>query len=74
MSAEAGNPHVPGPPFYRFLRVVDGHCIALRVTDEPSYPCSIYPVRPQGCRTVAPGSRPCLEARRLGHLGTCNDD
>ena len=31
---------------------------------------SVYDVRPDDCRIVEPGSPACLEARRLGRLGT----
>lgn len=58
------------PPFFRFI-VNDGErCGALDLREPGLYPCSIYAVRPEGCRIVEPGSPCCLEARRLGHLGT----
>lgn len=58
------------PPYFRFVRN-DGHrCGALDLSNPGLYPCGIYPVRPDGCRIVEPGSPCCLEARRLGHLGT----
>src|SRR5689334_23368484 len=58
------------PPFFRFLRNADGHCGALDLSEPDRYPCSIYEVRPDDCRIVEPGSPVCLEARRLGHLGS----
>ncbi len=58
------------PPYFRFVKN-DGHaCGALDRSRPDHYPCSIYEVRPDGCREVEPGSPTCLEARRLGHLGT----
>ena len=43
---------------------------ALDVSVSGRFPCGIYPVRPDDCRIVEPGSPACLEARRLGHLGS----
>ena len=58
------------PPGWRFV-VNDGdHCGALDVTVPGRYPCRIYDVRPDDCRIVEPGSPACLEARRLGRLGS----
>ncbi|HEY8042445.1 MAG TPA: YkgJ family cysteine cluster protein [Polyangiaceae bacterium] len=58
------------PPGWRFV-VNDGErCGALDVSVPDRYPCSIYDVRPDDCRMVEPGSAACLEARRLGHLGS----
>jgi Fe-S-cluster containining protein len=60
----------PRPPGFRFL-VNDGErCGALDVSVPGSYPCRIYERRPEDCRIVEPGSPCCLEARRLGRLGT----
>jgi Fe-S-cluster containining protein len=58
------------PPFMRFIKTEGGHCAALDVTPAGETLCAIYAVRPEGCRIVEPGSPCCLEARRLGHLGT----
>lgn len=60
----------PKPPHFRFIKNAGEHCGALDVSVTGKYPCAIYEVRPQGCREVEPGSPCCLEARRLGHLGT----
>ena len=57
------------PPFFRFIKNDGDCCGALDVSVPGQYPCSIYLVRPDGCREVEPGSPCCLEARRLGHLG-----
>jgi Fe-S-cluster containining protein len=58
------------PPHFRFV-VNDGErCGALDASTPGHHPCSIYERRPEGCRTVEPGSPCCLEARRLGHLGS----
>jgi hypothetical protein len=58
------------PPYFRFLENTGTRCAALDVSEPGRFPCSIYDVRPEGCRIVEPGSPCCLEARRLGHLGT----
>ena len=58
------------PPHFRFIRNDGGRCGALDCSVAGRYPCAIYDVRPDGCRVVEPGSPCCLEARRLGHLGT----
>jgi Fe-S-cluster containining protein len=44
-----------------YMRMVDGHCAALRV--EPSrgrLVCSAYETRPEVCRDLARGSGACL--------------
>jgi Fe-S-cluster containining protein len=58
------------PPGWRFVQNDGERCGALDVSVPGRFPCSIYPVRPDDCRIVEPGSPACLEARRLGHLGT----
>lgn len=58
------------PPFFRFVVNGGERCGALDVSVPGAFPCGIYPVRPEGCREVEPGSPCCLEARRLGHLGS----
>jgi hypothetical protein len=58
------------PPHFRFIKNGGDYCGALDVSVGGKYPCGVYAVRPQGCRDVEPGSPCCLEARRLGHLGT----
>jgi Fe-S-cluster containining protein len=58
------------PPGWRFLRNVGDRCAALDVTVPGLYPCSMYAVRPDDCRIVEPASPVCLEARRLGRLGS----
>lgn len=60
----------PTPPGWRFVVNGGERCGALDVSAPGTYPCSIYPVRPDDCRIVEPGSPACLEARRLGHLGS----
>lgn len=60
----------PGPPAFRFMRNDGERCACLDVSQPGKYPCSIYERRPDDCRIVEPGSPACLEARRLGHLGT----
>jgi uncharacterized protein len=58
------------PPGWRFLRNAGDRCAALDVSVPGRFPCRIYDVRPDDCRIVEPGSPACLEARRLGRLGT----
>ena len=58
------------PPGFRFVRNAGDRCGALDVSVPGRYPCSMYAQRPDDCRIVEPGSPACLEARRLGHLGT----
>jgi Fe-S-cluster containining protein len=58
------------PPGWRFVKNEGERCGALDVSVSGRFPCSIYQVRPDDCRIVEPGSPACLEARRLGHLGS----
>ncbi len=60
----------PRPPHFRFLMNAGDRCGALDVSRPGHFPCAIYERRPEDCRIVEPGSPCCLEARRLGHLGT----
>lgn len=61
------------PPYFRFVKNAGERCGALDVSSPGRYPCAIYDARPEGCRIVEPGSPCCLEARRLGHLGSSVD-
>lgn len=58
------------PPGFRFMKNEGEHCLGLDVSVPGKYPCRVYAERPEDCRIVEPGSPCCLEARRLGHLGT----
>src|SRR5580698_449655 len=58
------------PPGWRFVRNDGRRCAALDVRVPGRFPCSMYDVRPDDCRLVEPGSPACLEARRLGRLGS----
>jgi len=58
------------PPYFRFVKNEGARCGALDCTTPGKYPCAIYARRPDDCRIVEPGSPACLEARRLGHLGS----
>ena len=58
------------PPGWRFVKNEGHRCAALDVSVPGRFPCQIYEVRPDDCRIVEPGSPSCLEARRLGHLGS----
>jgi hypothetical protein len=60
----------PRPPGFRFMKNDGTRCAALDVSKPNHFPCSIYEARPEDCRIVEPGSPCCLEARKLGHLGT----
>lgn len=61
---------LPKPPFFRFMKNDGARCIGLDVSVPGRFPCAIYARRPGCCRVVEPGSPACLEARRLGHLGS----
>ncbi len=58
------------PPGWRFVANPGDRCGALDVSVPGRFPCSIYDVRPDDCRIVEPGSPACLEARKLGRLGS----
>jgi Fe-S-cluster containining protein len=58
------------PPGWRFMKNAGERCGGLDVSVPGQYPCAVYALRPTDCRIVEPGSPCCLEARRLGHLGT----
>ncbi|RYZ04280.1 MAG: zinc/iron-chelating domain-containing protein [Myxococcales bacterium] len=46
------------------LRMVDGHCAALRVeASSGRFVCSAYEARPQTCRELARGSPECRAER-----------
>jgi Fe-S-cluster containining protein len=75
--------HPEGPELLRRLTVLDGRPPGWRFVENTGegggaravevaggFPCILYEVRPDDCRLVEPGSPSCLEARRLGHLGT----
>jgi Fe-S-cluster containining protein len=58
------------PPGWRFMKNGGDCCGALDMSVPGRFPCSAYELRPDDCRIVEPGSPCCLEARRLGRLGT----
>ena len=58
------------PPGFRFMKNDGERCAALDMSVPGRYPCKVYAVRSEDCRIVEPGSPACMEARRLGHLGT----
>ena len=58
------------PPGWRFMNNDEGRCAALDVSTAGRFPCAVYERRPEDCRLVEPGSPCCLEARRLGRLGS----
>ena len=58
------------PPGFRFVKNAGDRCAGLDVSAAGRYPCAIYERRPEDCRIVEAGSPACLEARRLGHLGS----
>jgi len=46
------------------MRMVDGHCAALVIDpDARTYHCSIYPMRPDVCRSLERGSGACRADR-----------
>jgi Fe-S-cluster containining protein len=52
-----------------YMRLVDGHCAALRVEKSSGqHVCSAYDTRPQTCRDLARGSGACL-----GEIATKRD-
>jgi Fe-S-cluster containining protein len=58
------------PPGWRFMKNDGERCAGLDVSVPGRFPCKVYEARPEDCRIVQPGSPCCLEARRLGHLGS----
>lgn len=58
------------PPGWRFMKNDGERCAGLDVSVPGHFPCKVYDGRPEDCRIVEPGSPCCLEARRLGRLGT----
>jgi Fe-S-cluster containining protein len=58
------------PPGFRFMKNDGERCAGLDVSVPGRYPCKVYEVRSEDCRIVEPGSPACIEARRLGHLGS----
>jgi Fe-S-cluster containining protein len=50
-----------------FMRVVDGHCIALR-HEGGEWLCSVYEQRPLLCREFERGSKTCRELVQLRRL------
>ena len=57
-------------PGWRFMQNARTYCSALDTREPGRFPCAVYERRPEDCRIVEPGSPSCLEARRLGHLGS----
>jgi len=79
MMAELYTEEHRAPPGFRFMKNVatgvsgvndETRCAGLDVSTPGQYPCAVYEVRADDCRIVEPGSPACLEARRLGHLGS----
>lgn len=62
--ASPGRPSEPEP----FMKMVDGHCIALEISEDRRYACSVYEVRPTICRAFQVGSASCLETRAAAGL------
>ncbi len=52
----------------RSMRMAKGHCAALRIVRSQHY-CTIYAERPEACRSITPGNRECLSARRRHERG-----
>lgn len=47
----------------RFMKMTHGHCNALVTAVPNRFLCAVYEDGPMLCRTLKPGSAPCLEAR-----------
>ena len=60
----------PKPPYFRFVKNEGARCGGLDTSVPGAFPCRVYERRPEDCRIVQPGSPSCLEARRLGCLGS----
>lgn len=58
------------PPYFRFIKNAGDACGGLDRSVPGLYPCAIYEHRPEDCRIVEAGSPACMEARRLGQLGS----
>ena len=43
-----------------FMRMIDGHCVALRIELDGHFVCQTYETRPATCRNLANGSGACL--------------
>jgi len=46
-----------------YMRLVDGHCAALRVEPRGGFVCTVYEARPDTCRDLARGSPACAGER-----------
>ena len=46
-----------------FMRFRQGRCVALAVEPSGRFPCAIYPMRPDACRWLEPGSGECHDQR-----------
>ena len=55
---------------FRFVKNDGERCAGLDSSVQGAYPCRLYARRPDDCRIVQPGLPACLEARRLGQLGS----
>lgn len=42
-----------------YMRLVDGHCAALRIETSGRFACTVYENRPDACREVERGSPQC---------------
>lgn len=46
-----------------YMRLADGHCVALRVELSGRFVCSVYEARPDACRDLERGSPQCAGER-----------
>lgn len=46
-----------------YMRLGDGHCVALRIELEGRFVCSVYEKRPDACRDLERASPPCAGER-----------
>ena len=42
-----------------YMRLIDGHCAALRIELEGRFVCTVYETRPDACRDLERGSAQC---------------
>jgi Fe-S-cluster containining protein len=48
-----------------YMRMTDGHCSALAISDDGQFVCTVYAERPDVCRALARDSIECQGERAL---------
>jgi len=51
-----------------YMRMVDGHCAALRLGADGRFVCGVYAQRPQTCRDLARGGGACRAELESKHV------